>query len=72
MIVPTARAARGRPACVASAPYVVTWLTAQTANNTAPAIYLIIAAVISLGTVLTLRETAARPLPQTSAVTVST
>jgi MHS family proline/betaine transporter-like MFS transporter len=56
--------------CVAgfggTTPYVVTWLTAQTGNNTAPAIYLGVAAVISLGTVLTLRETAARPLPQTS------
>ena len=56
--------------CVAgfggTTPYVVTWLTAQTGNNTAPAIYLIAAAVISLGTVLTFRETAGRPLPQTS------
>jgi MHS family proline/betaine transporter-like MFS transporter len=56
--------------CVAgfggTTPYVVTWLTAQTGNNTAPAIYLIVAAVISLCTVLTLKETAARPLPQTS------
>jgi MFS transporter, MHS family, proline/betaine transporter len=56
--------------CVAgfggTTPYVVTWLTAQTGNNTAPAIYLVVAAVISLCTVLTLRETAAKPLPQTS------
>jgi MFS transporter, MHS family, proline/betaine transporter len=55
--------------CVAAfggtTPYVVTWLTAQT-GNTAPAVYLIVAAVISLATVLTLKETAARPLPQTS------
>ncbi len=67
----------GYNVCVAgfggTTPYVVTWLTAQTGNNTAPAMYLIIAAVISLGTVLTLRETAARPLPQTSErVTVNT
>ena len=56
--------------CVAAfggtTPYVVTWLTAQTGNNKAPAVYLIVAAVISLATVLTLKETAARPLPQTS------
>jgi MHS family proline/betaine transporter-like MFS transporter len=56
--------------CVAgfggTTPYVVTWITAQTGNNTAPAIYLIVAAVISLCTVLTLKETAAKPLPQTS------
>jgi MFS transporter, MHS family, proline/betaine transporter len=55
--------------CVAAfggtTPYVVTWLTVQT-GNTAPAVYLIFAAVISLATVLTLKETAARPLPQTS------
>ena len=55
--------------CVAgfggTTPYVVTWLTAHTGSNTAPAIYLMVAAVISLGTVLTLAETAARPLPQT-------
>ena len=46
--------------CVAgfggTTPYVVTWLTAQTGNNTAPAVYLIVAAVISLGTVLTLQR----------------
>jgi MHS family proline/betaine transporter-like MFS transporter len=56
--------------CVAAfggtTPYVVTALTAKTGNNLAPAIYLIGAAVVSLATVLTLRETAARPLPQTS------
>jgi MFS transporter, MHS family, proline/betaine transporter len=55
--------------CVAAfggtTPYVVTWLTAKT-GNTAPAVYLVVAAVISLAIVLTLKETAARPLPQTS------
>ena len=60
----------GYNVCVAgfggTTPYVVTWLTAQTGNNTAPAFYLIVAAVISFCTVLTLRETAAKPLPQTS------
>ena len=55
--------------CVAgfggTTPYVVTWLTAQTGNNLAPAWYLIAAAVVSLGTVITLRESAGRPLAQT-------
>lgn len=57
--------------CVAgfggTTPYVVTWLTAETANNLAPAWYLIVAAVVSLATILTLRESAGRPLAQTSA-----
>ncbi|KUI38673.1 MFS transporter [Mycobacterium sp. IS-1496] len=43
-------------------PYVVTWLTATTENNLAPALYLIVAAVVSLATLLTLRESAGRPL----------
>jgi MHS family proline/betaine transporter-like MFS transporter len=55
--------------CVAgfggTTPYIVTWLTAATNNVMAPAYYLIVAAVISLCTVLTLRETARQPLPQT-------
>lgn len=50
--------------CVAvfggTTPYIVTWLTASTGNSIAPAYYLVIAAVVSLGTVLTLRETAGR------------
>ena len=54
--------------CVAafggSTPYVVTWLTAQTANNVAPAYYVVVAAIVSLLTILTIRETAGRPLPQ--------
>ena len=54
--------------CVAAfggtTPYVVTWLTAQTANNVAPAYYVVAAAVVSLLTILTVRETAGRPLPQ--------
>nr|WP_090277531.1 MFS transporter [Mycolicibacterium komanii]CRL72112.1 arabinose efflux permease family protein [Mycolicibacterium komanii] len=56
--------------CVAgfggTTPYVVTWLTAETGNNLAPAWYLIVAAVVSLATVITLRESAGRPLAQTS------
>jgi len=54
--------------CVAAfggtTPYVVTWLTAQTANNVAPAYYVVVAAIVSLLTILTIRETAGRPLPQ--------
>jgi MFS transporter, MHS family, proline/betaine transporter len=45
-----------------TAPYVATWLTDRTGNELAPAYYVIIAAIISLATVLTMRETAARPL----------
>ncbi|MDT5338221.1 MAG: transporter, family, proline/betaine transporter [Mycobacterium sp.] len=43
-------------------PYVVTWLTAHTGNVLAPAFYLIAAAVLSLGTVVVLKETAGQPL----------
>lgn len=54
--------------CVAvfggTTPYVVTWLTATTGNSIAPAFYLIAAAAVSLAAVLTLRETARRPLAQ--------
>lgn len=54
--------------CVAgfggTTPYVVTWLTAETGNNVAPAYYVVVAAVVSLLTILTIRETAGRPLPQ--------
>lgn len=42
-------------------PYVVTWLTGNTGNNLAPAFYVVVAAVISLVTVLTLRENAGPP-----------
>jgi MHS family proline/betaine transporter-like MFS transporter len=45
-----------------TAPYIATWLTDRTGNSLAPAYYLIIAAVISLATILTMRETARRPL----------
>jgi MFS family permease len=54
--------------CVAAfggtTPYVVTWLTAQTDNNVAPAYHVVVAAIVSLLTILTIRETAGRPLPQ--------
>jgi MFS transporter, MHS family, proline/betaine transporter len=43
-------------------PYVVTWLTAQTCNVMVPTFYLIAAEVVSLATVLVLRETAGTPL----------
>ncbi len=45
-----------------TAPYVATWLTDRTGNELAPAYYVIIAAIVSLATVLTMKETARRPL----------
>ncbi|OBF28532.1 MFS transporter [Mycobacterium sp. ACS4331] len=52
--------------CVAAfggtTPYIVTWLTTSTDNPITPAYYVIAAAAISLLTVLTLRESAGRPL----------
>ncbi|MGH7290423.1 MAG: MFS transporter, partial [Myxococcota bacterium] len=50
-------------------PYVVTWLTQRTGNPLAPAFYVIVAAVVSLATVLVLRETAGRPLRAVAAAT---
>ena len=54
--------------CVAvfggTTPYIVTWLTAATGDAIAPAYYLVIAAVVSLAVVLTLRETSGRSLVQ--------
>ena len=56
----------GYNVCVAAfggtTPYMVAWLTGTTGNTMAPAFYVIGAAVVSLVTVLTLRETAERPL----------
>lgn len=43
-------------------PYVVTLLAARTGNDYAAGIYVVIAAVVSLLTVLTMRESAGRPL----------
>lgn len=43
-------------------PYVVTLLAARTGNDYAAGIYVVIAAVVSLSTVLTMRESAGRPL----------
>jgi MHS family proline/betaine transporter-like MFS transporter len=58
----------GYNVCVAAfggtTPYAVTWLTAETGNNVAPAYYVVAAAIVSLLTILTIRETARRPLPQ--------
>jgi len=58
----------GYNACVAAfggtTPYVVTRLTAQTADNVAPAYYVAAAAIVSLLAFLTVRETARRPLRQ--------
>ncbi|WP_348730354.1 MFS transporter [uncultured Mycolicibacterium sp.] len=58
----------GYNVCVAvfggTTPYIVTWLTATTGDAIAPAYYLVIAAMVSLGVVLTLRESAGRSLTQ--------
>ena len=58
----------GYNVCVAvfggTTPYIVTWLTATTGDAIAPAYYLVIAAIVSLGVVLTLRETAGRSMTQ--------
>ncbi|WP_163701088.1 MFS transporter [Mycolicibacterium agri] len=58
----------GYNVCVAAfggtTPYMVAWLTGSTGNNLAPAFYVVAAAVISLITALTLRESARRPLPE--------
>jgi len=45
-----------------TAPYVATWLVARTGNDLAPAYYVIVAALVTLITVLTMRETARQPL----------
>lgn len=45
-----------------TAPYVATWLVARTGNEIAPAYYVIAAAIITLLTVFTMRETSGRPL----------
>ena len=45
-----------------TAPYIATWLTDQTGNPIAPAYYVIAAAIVTLLTLFTMRETAARPL----------
>ncbi len=45
-----------------TAPYVATWLVSRTGNDIAPAFYLIAAAVVTFLTVLSMRETAGKPL----------
>ena len=45
-----------------TAPYVATWLVDRTGSNLSPALYVVAAAVVTLLTLLTMRETAARPL----------
>jgi MHS family proline/betaine transporter-like MFS transporter len=47
-----------------TAPYVATWLVDRTGNELAPAFYVIAAAIATLATVLTMRETARQPLRQ--------
>jgi MFS transporter, MHS family, proline/betaine transporter len=48
-----------------TAPYVATWLVARTGSSLSPAFYVIAAAVVTLLTVLTMRETARQPLRMT-------
>ncbi|OBG89684.1 MFS transporter [Mycobacterium sp. E136] len=48
-----------------TAPYVATWLVDRTDNQIAPAYYVIAAAAVSIATLLTMRETARRPLRAT-------
>ncbi len=48
-----------------TAPYVATWLVDRTENEIAPAYYVIAAAAVSIATLLTMRETARRPLRAT-------
>jgi MFS transporter, MHS family, proline/betaine transporter len=50
-----------------TAPYIATWLIDRTGNPLSPAYYVIFAAVATLITVLTMRETAGSRLPQTAA-----
>ena len=45
-----------------TAPYVATWLVDRTGNELAPAFYVIAAAIVTLATVMTMRETSGRPL----------
>ncbi|MCI2424373.1 MFS transporter [Saccharopolyspora sp. K220] len=45
-----------------TAPYIATWLIGTTGDARAPGIFLVVAALVSVGTALTLRETAQRPL----------
>ena len=44
------------------APYIATWLIANTGSPMSPAFYVVAAAVISFLTILVLPETAKRPL----------
>ncbi|KUI34907.1 MFS transporter [Mycobacterium sp. IS-1590] len=48
-----------------TAPYVATWLVDRTGNQIAPAYYVVGAAVVSIATLLTMRETARQPLRAT-------
>jgi MHS family proline/betaine transporter-like MFS transporter len=65
----------GYNVCVAAfggtTPYMVAWLTGSTGNNLAPAFYVIVAAAVSLVAVLTVRESARRPLPDTATAEVA-
>lgn len=49
-----------------TAPYIATFLVSRTENPLSPAFYVILAAILTFATVLTMRETARSPLPQTA------
>jgi MHS family proline/betaine transporter-like MFS transporter len=53
-----------------TAPYIATFLVSRTGNPLSPAYYVILAAVLTLVTILTMRETAHAPLAQTTATDV--
>lgn len=48
-----------------TAPYVATWLVTRTGSAPSPAFFVMAAAMLTLVAVLTLRETAGEPLPET-------
>jgi MHS family proline/betaine transporter-like MFS transporter len=50
-----------------TAPYIATYLVSSTGNPLSPVYYVIAAAVITLVTILTMRETSHAPLAQTTA-----
>ena len=50
-----------------TAPYIATFLVSRTGNPLSPAYYVILAATLTFLTLLTMRETARSPLPQTPA-----
>ncbi|WP_197381499.1 MFS transporter [Mycolicibacterium mengxianglii] len=50
-----------------TAPYFATWLVARTGSDVSPSLYVVGAAIVTLITLFTMRETAGKPLPATVA-----